>query len=186
MSATTFAMRIKEIMGNMPDTLNTKKEIDEYFKNAMKDIKDSIKENKTQKAPAKKRTKKVEVDEDGNDIVKAKRPLNQYQKFIQDNRAKVKEENPTLNGEEIFTLIAELWNKHKEAIKNGTIINDDKKNDDDNDNKDSSDDDNDIKASDNSTSDDDIKEEKKEPSKGGKAPRKALGSNVAPKKKGKS
>jgi hypothetical protein len=186
-------MRIKEIMGNMPDTLNTKKEIDEYFKNAMKDIKDSIKENKTQKAPAKKRTKKVEVDEDGNDIVKAKRPLNQYQKFIQDNRAKVKEENPTLNGEEIFTLIAELWNKHKEAIKNGTIINDDndKKNDDDNDNKDSSDDDNDIKASDNSTSDDDIKEEKKEPkkklpSKGGKAPRKALCSNVAPKKKEKS
>jgi hypothetical protein len=122
----------------------------------MKDIKDSIKENKTQKAPAKKRTKKVEVDEDGNDIVKAKRPLNQYQKFIQDNRAKVKEENPTLNGEEIFTLIAELWNKHKEAIKNGTIINDD--NDKKNDNITGDDDNNNNKGS----SDDDIKEEKKD------------------------
>jgi len=162
MSTTTFAMRIKEIMGNMPDTLNTKKEIDEYFKNAMKDIKDTIKENKTQKAPAKKRIKKVEVDEDGNDIVKAKRPLNQYQKFIQDNRAKVKEENPTLNGEEIFTLIAELWNKHKEAIKNGTIINDDDKNDNDDKNDDNKDDiitgDDDNKGSDN----DDIKEDKKD------------------------
>jgi len=159
MSATTFAMRIKEIMGNMSDTLNTKKEIDEYFKNAMKDIKDSIKENKTQKAPAKKRTKKVDVDEDGNDIVKAKRPLNQYQKFIQDNRAKVKEENPTLNGEEIFTLIAELWNKHKEAIKNGTIINND------NDKKNDNDDKNDTITGDDDnkgSSDDDIKEEKKD------------------------
>ena len=159
MSATTFAMRIKEIMGNMPDTLNTKKEIDEYFKNAMKEIKDSIKENKTQKAHAKKRTKKVDVDEDGNDIVKAKRPLNQYQKFIQDNRAKVKEENPTLNGEEIFTLIAELWNKHKEAIKNGTIINND------NDKKNDNDDKNDTITGDDDnkgSSDDDIKEEKKD------------------------
>jgi hypothetical protein len=185
MSTTTFAMRIKEIMGNMPDTLNTKKEIDEYFKNAMKDIKDTIKENKTQKAPAKKRIKKVEVDEDGNDIVKAKRPLNQYQKFIQDNRAKVKEENPTLNGEEIFTLIAELWNKHKKSMKkdedkkdsdDGYHTGDDTIRPDDGNETDDSEDD------DKKDSDNDIKEEKNVPSKGGKAPRKALGSKVAHKK----
>ncbi len=28
----TFAMRIKDVMANMPVSLNTKKEIDEYFK----------------------------------------------------------------------------------------------------------------------------------------------------------
>ena len=32
-------MRIKEVMANMPISLNTKKEIDEYFKNAMKNMK---------------------------------------------------------------------------------------------------------------------------------------------------
>jgi hypothetical protein len=35
----TLAMRIKEVMANMPVSLNTKKEIDEYFKNAMKNMK---------------------------------------------------------------------------------------------------------------------------------------------------
>jgi carboxylesterase type B len=35
----TLAMRIKEVMSNMPISLNTKKEIDEYFKNAMKNMK---------------------------------------------------------------------------------------------------------------------------------------------------
>jgi hypothetical protein len=35
----TLSMRIKEVMVNMPVSLNTKKEIDEYFKNAMKNMK---------------------------------------------------------------------------------------------------------------------------------------------------
>jgi len=167
MSVTTFAMRVKEIMINMPDNLDTKKEIDEYYKNAMKDIKEKNKEekkeNKATKALPKKRAKKVEVDEDGNEIEKVKRPLNSYQKFIQDNRAKVKEENPTLNGEEIFTLIAELWNKHKKSMKKD----DDKKDssDDEDKKKDSSDDEDKKKDSDddtkNDSSDDDIKEDKK-------------------------
>ena len=172
-------MRVKEIMVNMPDNLDTKKEIDEYYKNAMKDIKEKNKEDKKEKkatkAPSKKRAKKVEVDDDGNEIEKVKKPLNGYQKFIQDNRAKVKEENPTLNGEEIFTLIAELWNEHKKALKNKE---DEDKNDsdedDNNDSNDSNDDDikvvvdksvsdDDIKVVvDQSASDDDIKEEKKE------------------------
>ena len=167
MTTSTLAMRIKEVMVNMPDSLDTKKEIDEYYKNAMKDIKEKKKEDKKEKkAEPKKRAKKVEVDDDGNEIVKVKRPLNKYQKFIQDNRKKVKEENPEMSGEEIFTLIAELWGKHKEDIKNG-IINDD---DDDDDKKDSDDDkkdsDDDKKDSDDdkkdSESDEDIKEEKKE------------------------
>ena len=176
MSATTFAMRVKEIMVNMPDNLDTKKEVDEYYKNAMKDIKEKNKEEKKEKkatkaAIPKKRAKKVEVDDEGNEIEKVKRPLNNYQKFIQNNRAKVKEENPTLNGEEIFTLIAELWNKHKKSMKKD----DDKKDSDDSDDKDNK---KDSDVEDNKNSDDD----KKAP-KGGKAPRKALGVKTAPKKK---
>ena len=158
MSTSTLAMRIKEVMVNMPDILDTKKEIDEYYKNAMKDIKEKNKEDKKEKkALPKKRVKKVEVDDDGNEIAKIKKPLNKYQKFIQDNRKKVKEENPEMSGEEIFTLIAEMWGKHKEDIKNGIINDDDDKDDE---NKDSDDDKKDSDKE--SESDEDIKEEKKE------------------------
>ena len=184
MSATTFAMRVKEIMVNMPDNLDTKKEVDEYYKNAMKDIKEKNKEEKKEKkatktAIPKKRAKKVEVDDEGNEIEKVKRPLNNYQKFIQDNRAKVKEENPTLNGEEIFKLIADLWNEHKKLMKKeeDKKDSDEDKKDSDEDKKDSDDD---KKDSDN---DDDDKKEDKKALKGGKAPRKALGVKAAPKKK---
>jgi hypothetical protein len=168
MSTSTLAMRIKEIMISMSDNLDTKKEIDEFYKNAMKDIKEKNneekKEKKIKKAEPKKRGKKVEVDDDGNEIVKVKKPLNKYQKFIQDNRKKVKEENPEMSGEEIFSLIAEMWGKHKEDIKNG-VIKDDDINDDikvvDSD-KDSDDDIKVVDDNKDSESDDDIKEEKKE------------------------
>ena len=171
MSTSTLAMRIKEVMVNMSDNLDTKKEVDEYYKNAMKNIKEKNKEDKKEKkikkAEPKKRAKKVEVDDEGNDIVKVKRPLNKYQKFIQDNRKKVKEENPDMSGEEIFTLIAEMWGKHKEDIKNGVIDDDDDKKDSDDNKKDSDDDkkdsDDDKKDSgEESESDEDIKKDKKE------------------------
>ena len=173
MSSTTFAMRVKEIMVNMPDNLDTKKEIDEYYKNAMKDIKEKNKEEKKEKkekkaAIPKKRAKKVEVDDDGNEIEKVKRPLNSYQKFIQDNRTKVKEENPTLNGEEIFKLIADLWNEHKKSMKK-----EEDKKDSDDDNKDNGEEEDKKDSSD----DEDIKEEKKAPKK-----EKALKKEKAPKK----
>ena len=127
----TVAVLIKEAIANMPDSLNTKKEIDEYYKKAMKEINDKMKEEKKAlkkaepKAPKepkepKKRVKKAakpaEVDEDGNEIVKVKKPLNKYQMFIQQQRPKVKEDYPELSGEEIFTKIAELWKQHKEDI----------------------------------------------------------------------
>ena len=133
MSATIVNVNllIKEAIANMPDTLNTKKEVDEYYKVAMKEISEKLKEEKKanketktkDKAAPKKRTKKaakpVEVDDDGNEIVKVKKPLNNYQKFIQEQRPKVKEDYPELSGEEIFKKIAELWKQHKEDIKNG-------------------------------------------------------------------
>ena len=146
-SNVTYSSLIKESIANMPDTLNTKKEIDEYYKNAIKEVKEKIneqikvnnggkaprkalgvkpaKEAKAAKAAPKKRVKKVEVDADGNEIEKVKKPLNAYQKFIQDNRPKVKEENPGLTGEEYFTMLATMWNKHKEDMKNSGSSNDD-------------------------------------------------------------
>jgi hypothetical protein len=132
MSTITFAMIYKDIMVNMPDSLNSKKEVDEYFKNAMK--KKNNEENKMKKKQQKemqpkKRAKKVEIDNDGNEIVKIKRPLNKYQKFIQDNRKKVKDENPEMSGEEIFTLIAKMWGKYKDDMIRieSTFKNEDKK-----------------------------------------------------------
>lgn len=55
-SELTYAMRIKDIMANMPITLQTKKEIDEYYKNAMKYI---TKKEKATKVPKASKVPKV-------------------------------------------------------------------------------------------------------------------------------
>jgi len=114
-----YAVRFQEMIAKMPNTL-TVKEVDEYCKNAKKEIKVKIgEETKVKKtAVQKKRAKKVDVDDDGNEVAKVKKPLNAYQQFIRDNRQKVKDEHPDAKGDEIFTMIATLWNKHKEDMKN--------------------------------------------------------------------
>ena len=58
-SELTYAMRIKEIMANMPITLQTKKEIDEYYKNAMKYITKKEKAPKIPKVPKVPKTAKA-------------------------------------------------------------------------------------------------------------------------------
>ena len=90
----SIAMKIKEYMNNMPDTLNTKKEIDEYFKDAMK--------------------KTFEKNKDKED--KPKKELNGYQLFMKENSKSVKEQNPGLSGPEVFKLIATMWKKQKEDV----------------------------------------------------------------------
>jgi len=89
----TISIKIKEIMNNMPDTLNTKKEIDDYYKDAMKK---TLENNK--------------LKEDN----KPKKELNAYQKFMKENIAIVKEKNSNLTGPEVFSLIATMWKKQKE------------------------------------------------------------------------
>jgi hypothetical protein len=114
----TYATYIKEIMANMPDDLDSKKEIDNFYKAAIKDIKGKIKDankaaktaNKAAKA-AKKKGKKVS-DED--DVEKVKKPPSAYQIFLKENRASVKEENPELSGKECTELLRTMWSKHKE------------------------------------------------------------------------
>ena len=131
--STEYAVRFQEMIAKMPETL-TMKEVDEYCKNAKKEIKATINEEKKVKKTAvqKKRVKKVEVDDDGNEVEKVKKPLNAYQQFIRDNRQKVKDEHPNAKGDEIFTMIAALWQKHKED-KEDSDVDDYKKGDNDDD-----------------------------------------------------
>ena len=116
-TAATFAVALKERMMDMPDDLNTKKEIDEYFKNIMKELKDEMKKEKIENAEKKKNDKKKKkdnLDEDGNE--KPKKPLNKYQQFIKDNQDRIKEEFPELSNTERFTKLAEEWNKFKATL----------------------------------------------------------------------
>ncbi len=116
-ATTTFAVALKERMMDMPDELNTKKEIDEYFKNIMKELKEEMKKEKTENAEKKKNDKKKKkdnLDEDGNE--KPKKPLNKYQQFIKDNQDRIKEEFPELSNTERFTKLAEEWNKFKATL----------------------------------------------------------------------
>jgi len=90
-ASATMALRFKEYIANMPDTLNTKKDIDAYLKDAMKN-----------------------VNLNGNDD-KPKKELNAYQQYVKDNTKTVKEQNPSLTGKEVLSLIATMWQKTQNA-----------------------------------------------------------------------
>lgn len=81
-------------MSNMPDTLNTKKDVDDYYKDAMK--------------------KSMEKTKAINDN-KPKKELNGYQKFMKENIKPLKEANPKLTGREVFSTIAIMWKKQNET-----------------------------------------------------------------------
>ena len=89
-------MNIKESMNNMPDTLNTKAEVESYYKAAMK--------------------KAIEINKKDNDA-KPKKELNEYQRFMKDNISIVKEKNTHLTGPQVFSLIATMWKEHKASGK---------------------------------------------------------------------
>ena len=128
-AALTMAVLMKEAISNMSDTLDTKKEIEEYFKSAMKVINEKKKEEeKAKKAAIKaaekekpatkkrgaKKEKEKEVDEEGNEVVKAKKPLSNYMKFMEEHRDKVKTIVQGLSPKELFTEVAKLWKFYKE------------------------------------------------------------------------
>jgi hypothetical protein len=124
----TMAVLIQEAMAKMPDTLNTKKEIDEYFKNAMKEIVIKKKEEekvkkattKVVKKPAAKRgekkEKEKEVDDEGNEIEKVKKPVSNYMKFTEGHRTKVKAVITGLSPQNLFKEVAKLWKIYKEFV----------------------------------------------------------------------
>ena len=71
----TMAELMKEAFENMPDTLDTKKEIEEYFKNAMKDIVKAKKEAEPKPEPKKPKTKKTkDADETDETDAAVKKP----------------------------------------------------------------------------------------------------------------
>ena len=107
---------------NMPEALNTKKDVDEYCKQFWKDYKDKAKEEKAAKAEKPKRKKGV--DKDGNP--KEKRAPSAYNIFVKEKYAEIKEANPDMDKTEIFAEIAKLWQGQK-AEKAKAPFNEEKK-----------------------------------------------------------
>jgi hypothetical protein len=123
--ASGFSSSVKEIMENMPDNINTKKEVEEYFKNAMKIInekkKEEYKENETTaKQPAVKRERKKGkekgVDEEGNEIEVVKKPVSNYMKFIDGHSHRIKAVNSGLSPQDLFKVVSEFWEIYKEFV----------------------------------------------------------------------
>ena len=124
----TYAYLMKQAMEDMPDTLNTKKEVEEYFKNAMKIINEKKKEeDKANKAAAKvakkpavkrgaKKEKEKEVDDEGNEIEVVKKPVSNYMKFTEGHRPKVKAVISGLSPQNLFKEVAKLWKIYKEFV----------------------------------------------------------------------
>jgi hypothetical protein len=106
---TTANAAFKVLVENMPEALNTKKDIDEYCKQFWKDYKEKAKEAKAVKAEKPKRKKGV--DKDGNP--KEKRAPSAYNVFVKEKYAEIKEANPEMDKTEIFAEIAKLWQGQK-------------------------------------------------------------------------
>jgi hypothetical protein len=105
----------KAHINNMPDALNTKKDIDEYCKQFWKDYKEKAKEAKAadKAAKAEKPKRKKGVDKDGNP--KEKRPPSAYNIFVKEKYVEIKEANPEMDKTQIFAEIARIWQKLKAA-----------------------------------------------------------------------
>jgi hypothetical protein len=106
---TTANTAFKVYVQNMPEALNTKKDVDEYCKQFWKDYKEKAKEAKAAKADKPKRKKGF--DKDGNP--KEKRPPTAYNIFVKEKYAEIKEANPEMDKTEIFAEIARIWQELK-------------------------------------------------------------------------
>ena len=103
----------KVYIENMPDALNTKKDVDEYCKQFWKDNKEKDKEAKAAEkaAKAEKPKRKKGFDKDGNP--KEKRAPSAYNIFVKEKYAEIKAENPNMDKTEIFAEIAKKWQESK-------------------------------------------------------------------------
>ena len=107
MTAANAAFKVH--IENMPEALNTKKDVDEYCKQFWKEYKEKAKEEKAAKAEKPKRKKGV--DKDGNP--KEKRAPSAYNIFVKEKYVEIKETNPEMDKTEIFAEIAKLWQEQK-------------------------------------------------------------------------
>lgn len=116
MTTVAAAALFKIHVENMPEALNTKKDIDEYCKQFWKEYKENIKEAKAADKAADKAEKpkrKKGFDKDGNP--KEKRPPTAYNIFVKVKYAEIKEANPDMDKTEIFAEIARIWQELKAA-----------------------------------------------------------------------
>jgi len=115
MTTVAAAALFKAHIENMPDALNTKKDVEEYCKQFWKDYKEKAKEAKAadKAAKAEKPKRKKGFDKDGNP--KEKRPPSAYNIFVKEKYAEIKEANPEMDKTQIFAEIARIWQEFKAA-----------------------------------------------------------------------
>jgi len=113
---TTNAM-YKRYIANMPDILNTLKDINDYTREFKKINKDYLLNNKKNALQnAKKLKVKKGFDKDGN--IKEKRALTLFNIFVKEQVPIIKNTNPELDNKEIFIEIAKVWKNRKHDVKN--------------------------------------------------------------------
>ena len=118
LTMTTTNALFKVYIENMPEALNTKKDVDEYCKQFWKDNKEKVKEEKAAEkaakaAKAEKPKRKKGFDKDGNP--KEKRAPSAYNIFVKEKYAEIKADNTDLDRTQIFSEIARLWQETKAA-----------------------------------------------------------------------
>jgi len=113
-ATSTMAVLAKEAMNNMPDTLNTKEELEEYFKTAMKEIitKKKKEENAAKPKVAKPKVAKPVVEK----VEKVVKPPSKRKIFYDEMRVKIQEEFPGLNSKQTEQKLADLWKIHVEEL----------------------------------------------------------------------
>jgi hypothetical protein len=88
-----FSKRFKEKIKEIPDDINDEKHITQYIKNIMKEISE---EKKLKDFKKKKMYRQTE-----------------YQKFIKDNKIRIRDENSALSKTECMSLLIKEWKLNK-------------------------------------------------------------------------
>ena len=88
-----FSKRFKEKIKEIPDDINDETHISQYIKNIIKEISE---EKKLKDFKKKKMYQQTE-----------------YQKFIKDNKIRIRDENPALSKAECMTLLIKEWKLNK-------------------------------------------------------------------------
>jgi hypothetical protein len=91
--ALMFSKRFKEKIKEIPDDINDETHITQYIKNIMKEISE---EKKLKDFKKKKMYRQTE-----------------YQKFIKDNKIRIRDENPALSKAECMSLLIKEWKLNK-------------------------------------------------------------------------
>ncbi len=106
MAAKTLSVILKEKFNDLPIDINDIKEINNFYKEALKN---AVEENK---CVGKKKKPSKEKNENGED--KVKKPPTEYQEFVKNYQQIIKEKHPELKSNERFGKIAEEWKIFKE------------------------------------------------------------------------